>query len=156
MTPTELQNIEHFKSNPTFKDSNPCYYCIINNWPDLVDFFFKKKVHNLNQRDLFNYSALHFGIICNAQPQTIEKLLELGFDPLQKTNSGFTARDIAIAKQSDSNIIELLEKYEKFQTAKTLFELSNSSKANNQPQDPNLVRSASILRELKSNSTCQK
>lgn len=156
MTPIQLQNIEYLKSNSTFKDSNPLYYSIINNWPDLVEFFLKAKIYDSNQKDLFNYSALHFGIVCNAQPQTIQKLLELGCDPLQKTDAGFTAREMAITINSNPEIIKLLERYEEFQTAKTLIELSNLSNSDNQPRDLDLLRGVSILREIKTNLTCQK
>jgi ankyrin repeat protein len=156
MIPIKLQNIEYLKSNSTLKDSNPLYYSIINNWPDLVELFLKAKIYDSNQKDLFNYSALHFGIVCNAQPQTMQKLLELGCDPLQKTDAGFTAREIAITTNSNPEIIKLLEIYEKFQTAITLDDLSNLSKMNNQPRDPDLLRGASILMELKSNTPCQR
>lgn len=156
MTPVKLPNIEYLKSNSTFMDSNPLYYSIINNWPDHVEFFLKAKICNPNQKDLFNYSALHFGIVCNAQTQTIQKLLELGCDPLQKTDAGFTAREMAITINSNQEIIKLLERYEKFQTAKTLYEFSNLLNMNNQPRDPDLLRGVSMLMELKSNTPCQR
>ncbi len=156
MNPFEITKFELLKNNPNFKDFYPLHYSIIHNLPNHIEFFLKEKIYNPNHRELFNYSALHFGVVCNANPQTLQKLLNYGCDPLQKTDAGFTAREMAITINSDPEIIKLLEKYEKFQTAKTLIELSNLSNSDNQPRDPDMLRSASILRELKSNLSCQK
>jgi ankyrin repeat protein len=156
MNPFEITKFDFLKNNSSFEDSYPLHYSIIHNLPNHIEFFLKEKIFNPNHRELFNYSALHFGVVCNANSQTLQKLLEYGCDPLQKTDGGYTARDIAMAINSNPEIIKLLEKYEKFQTSKTLIALSNSSNTDNQPRDPDMLRGASILRELKSNLSRQK
>lgn len=152
MNPDQLHNIEYLKHNTTFKDANPLYYSIANNWPDVIEIYFRTKFQNPNQSELLNYSALHFGIVCNAELATIKKLLDLGYDPLQKSDAGFTPRDIAEAKNSNPQIIKLLEEYEKkSETAKTLLELSRSTTPEIQKpsQDLSSIDGAIILASLR-------
>jgi ankyrin repeat protein len=156
MIDNQVQINQYYKNISSFEYLNPIYYLILNNKIKHIESVMDRKLYYPNQRDLFNYSALHFGVVCNAQPQTIEKLLELGCDPLQKTDGGYTARDIAMATNSNPQIIKLLEKYEELQTAKTPSELSDLSNIDNQPRDPDLLRGASILMELKSKAPCQR